>query len=94
MQLNLALIRKVFPDRGAIGDLRDALKQAQSQEAQLAVLPEIAPNVWSPASKRRQDDKAPPAGRRHRAMSEAARAAWDCSHWRRNHSRSKDGALS
>jgi predicted amidohydrolase len=73
MQLNIALIRMVFPDRGAVGGLRDALKQAHSQGAQLAVLPEIPLNVWSPATKVRQDDEAePPAGWRHRAMSEAA----------------------
>src|SRR5262249_38954264 len=74
MQLNVALIRMVFPDRDSIGDLRDALKQAHSQGAQLAVLPEIPLNVWSPATKVRQDDEAElPAGRRHRAMSDAAR---------------------
>jgi N-carbamoylputrescine amidase len=73
MQVNVALIRMVFPDGDAAG-LRDALKQAHSQGAQLAVLPEIPLNAWSPASKVRQDDEAePPAGRRHRAMSEAAR---------------------
>jgi predicted amidohydrolase len=74
MQLNVALIRMVFPDRDAIRDLRVALKQAYSQGAQLAVLPEIPLNVWSPASKVHQDDEAePPAGARHRAMSDAAR---------------------
>ena len=52
----------------------DVLKQAHSQGAQLAVLPEIPLNVWSPARKSRQDDETePPAGRRHRAMSDAAR---------------------
>jgi predicted amidohydrolase len=76
MQVNVALIRMVFPDCAAIDGLRDALKQAHSQGAQLAVLPEIPLNVWSPASKVRQDDEAePPVGRRHRAMSEAAREA-------------------
>jgi predicted amidohydrolase len=74
MQLNIALLRMVFPDRDSIGDLRDALKQVHSQGAHLAVLPEIALNVWSPATKVRQDDEAePPAGWRHRVMSEAAR---------------------
>jgi predicted amidohydrolase len=76
MQLNVALIRMVFSDRDAIGDLHDVLQQAHSQGAQLAVLPEIPLNVWSPASRVRQDDEAePPAGWRHRAMSEAAREA-------------------
>ncbi len=74
MQVNVALIRMVFPDRDAVAGLRDALKQAHSQGAQLAVLPEIPLNVWAPASKVRQDDEAePPAGPRHRTMSEAAR---------------------
>jgi len=74
MQLKVALIRMVFPDRSAVGGLRDALQQAYSKGAQLAVLPEIPLNVWAPASKVPQDDEAePPAGPRHRAMSEAAR---------------------
>jgi predicted amidohydrolase len=74
MQVNVALIRMVFPNGEAVAGLRDALKRAHSQGAQLAVLPEIPLNVWSPASKVRQDDEAePPVGRRHRAMSDAAR---------------------
>jgi predicted amidohydrolase len=74
MQLNIALIRRVFPDRDVVGRLSDALKQARSRGAQLAVLPEIPLNVWSPSSKVRHDDEAePPAGRRQRAMSDAAR---------------------
>ena len=74
MQLNVALIRMVFPERDAVGRLREALKQAHSQGAQLAVLPEIPLNAWSPATKIRQDDEAePPVGPRHRAMSDAAR---------------------
>ena len=74
MQLNVALLRMVFPGPDSIGNLCDALEQAHSQGAQLAVLPEIPLNVWSPATKMRQDDEAePPAGWRHRVMSEAAR---------------------
>ena len=74
MQLNVALIRMVFPDRNAVGGQRDALQQAHTQGAQLTVLPEIPLNAWAPATKVRQDDDAePPAGPRHRAMSEAAR---------------------
>jgi N-carbamoylputrescine amidase len=76
MEVNVALIRMVFPDRDAVDGLRNMLKHAHSQGAQLAVLPELPLNVWAPASKFRQDDEAePPAGRRHRAMSEAARDA-------------------
>jgi predicted amidohydrolase len=76
MQVNVALIRMVFPNREAVDGLRYALKDAASDGAQLAVLPEIPLNGWSPASKVRQDDEAEaPGGRRHRAMSEAAREA-------------------
>jgi predicted amidohydrolase len=74
MQLNVALIRMAFPGRDGIDGLRDALKQARSHGAQLAVLPEIPLNAWSPATKTPQDDEPePPAGPRHRAMSDAAR---------------------
>lgn len=73
MQLNVALIRMVFSDRSA-SDLREVLKQARSRGANLAVLPELPLNVWSPASKVVQKDEAePPGGPRHLAMSEAAR---------------------
>ena len=62
MQLNVALIRMVFLDRSA-SDLREVLKQARSRGADLAVLPELPLNVWSPASKVVQNDEAePPAG--------------------------------
>jgi N-carbamoylputrescine amidase len=73
MQVNVAMIRMVFPDYAA-ADLRNVLQQAHSKGAYLAVLPEIPLNVWSPATKVCQDDEAePPFGRRHRAMSDAAR---------------------
>ena len=76
MQLNVALIRKVFASADGVAELRKALAQARSQGAQLAVLPEIPLNAWSPAAKTPQDDEAePPAGPRHRAMSWAAREA-------------------
>jgi predicted amidohydrolase len=74
MQLNVALIRKVFREPDSIAELREALKQAHSQGAQLAVLPEIPLNDWSPATKTQQEGEAePPAGPRHRTMSDAAR---------------------
>jgi predicted amidohydrolase len=74
MQLKVALIRKVFANADGVAELRKALAQAHSQGAQLAVLPEIPLNAWSPATKTCQEDEAePPAGPRHRAMSEAAR---------------------
>ena len=58
MQLNVALIRMVFPERDAIRGLREALKQAHSQGAELALLAEIPLNAWSTATKIRQDDEA------------------------------------
>jgi predicted amidohydrolase len=74
MQLNIALIRKVFANPDDVAELHKSLTEARSQGAQLAVLPEIPLNAWSPATKDPQDDEAEaPAGRRHRAMSEAAR---------------------
>src|SRR5437870_3211815 len=74
MQLRVALIRKVFANADGVAELRKALAQAHSQGTQLAVLPEIPLNAWSPATKTPQDDEAEaPAGPRHRAMSEAAR---------------------
>jgi N-carbamoylputrescine amidase len=74
MQLNVALIRKVFAGTDGVAELRKALAQARTQGAQLAVLPEIPLNAWSPATKTPQDDEAEaPAGPRHRAMSAAAR---------------------
>jgi predicted amidohydrolase len=74
MQLNIALIRKVFAKADGVTELRNALEQARSKGAQLAVLPEIPLNEWSPATKTPQDDEAePPGGRRHRALNEAAR---------------------
>jgi predicted amidohydrolase len=74
MQLNVALIRKVFANADSVAELRKTLAQARSQGAQLAVLPEIPLNPWSPARKTPQVDEAEaPAGPRHRAMSEAAR---------------------
>ena len=74
MQLNVALIREVFPKAESIAGLRESLSQARSRGAQLAVLPEIPLNAWSPATKiPKHDDAESPSGPRHRAMSEAAR---------------------
>jgi len=74
MQLNVALIRKVFVNADGIAELLEALAQGRSEGAQLAVLPEIPLNAWSPATKTSEADEAePPVGPRHRAMSEAAR---------------------
>jgi predicted amidohydrolase len=74
MQVSVALIRKVYANRDDVAELHKSLAEARSQGAQLAVLPEIPLNDWSPATKTPQDDEAEsPGGPRHRAMSEAAR---------------------
>jgi len=76
MRLRVALVREVFASADRIAGLRESLAHARSQGAELAVLPEIPLNAWSPATKTPSDDEAePPAGPRHRAMSEAAREA-------------------
>jgi len=76
MRLRVALVREVFASADRIARLRESLAHARSQGAELAVLPEIPLNAWSPATKTPSDDEAePPAGPRHRAMSEAAREA-------------------
>jgi predicted amidohydrolase len=74
MQLTLALIRKVFAGANGSVELREALKDARSRGAQLAVLPELPLNAWVPAFQNLQEGEAEPAaGPRHRAMSDAAR---------------------
>lgn len=76
MQMKVALVRLVFPERDAAAALREVLRQARANGADLAVLPELPLNPWSPATKARRDDDAEaPGGPRHRAMSEAAREA-------------------
>ena len=68
------LTRKVFANPDDLAELHKSLAEARSRGAQLAVLPEIPLNDWSPATKTPQHDEAEaPAGPRHRAMSEAAR---------------------
>lgn len=60
--LTIALISDVFVGEGAFGQLVDRLREAKSGGAELAVLPEIACNPWSPATKQPQDDDAEPLG--------------------------------
>jgi N-carbamoylputrescine amidase len=74
MPLSIALITDVFftPDAG--DRLRARLLEAKRLGADLALLPEIPLNPWSPATPTpRDDDAEPPGGARHRLAAAAAR---------------------
>jgi predicted amidohydrolase len=76
MQLTVGLVRQVFFDAGGMTELGKVLAEARAQGAQLALLPELPLNAWSPATKSPQQNEAEaPAGPRHQAMSAAAREA-------------------
>ncbi len=71
--LSVSLIREVFC---AEHDLISCLEAARSQGAELAVLPELPLNVWSPATKiAKEEDAEPPGGRREIIQRSAARKA-------------------
>jgi len=71
--LAVALISDVFPDISHEDHLRDRLAEAKAQGAELAVLPEIPLNPWSPATKeRREQDAEEPMGARHQMLKRAA----------------------
>ncbi len=72
--LTIALISEVFYEADGRDRLHARLTQAKERGAELAVLPEIPLNPWSPATKTvRDDDAEDPEGPRHRMQSEAAR---------------------
>jgi N-carbamoylputrescine amidase len=72
--MTVALISDVFHEADAEARLRDRLRDAKNRGAELAVLPEIAMNPWSPATKTlREDDAEEPGGPRHLIQSRAAR---------------------
>lgn len=54
--MTIALISDVFYTTDGPQRLRDRLKQAKDMGAELAVLPEIPFNPWSPATKKLRDD--------------------------------------
>ena len=54
--LTIALISEVFIGEGASERLVDRLREAKTAGAEIAVLPELACNPWSPAMKQLQDD--------------------------------------
>jgi N-carbamoylputrescine amidase len=75
-KLTVALISDVFWQPDGIGRLRDRLDEAARRGADLAVLPEIPLNAWSPATKEPRDDDAEPMdGPRATAQAEAAAEA-------------------
>ena len=74
--LTVALISDLFVYPDDTRRLGGLLLRARSQGAQLAVLPELPLNPWSPATETPQEhDAEAPGGPRHQALSDAARAA-------------------
>jgi N-carbamoylputrescine amidase len=72
----VALVSDVFYDADGPERLGARLAEAAARGAELAVLPELPLNPWSPATQvPRDEDAEPPAGARHRQLSEAARTA-------------------
>jgi N-carbamoylputrescine amidase len=75
-KLTVALISDVFWQPDGIGRLKGRLDEAARRGADLAVLPEIPLNPWTPATKEPRDDDAEPMdGPRARAQAEAAAEA-------------------
>lgn len=71
--LCVALISDVFPHTGDSGRLFERLQTAKSMGAELAVLPELALNPWSPATKESHDEDAEPVeGARHHMQQKVA----------------------
>ena len=76
MPLTVALVSETFFTEDADRRLRTRFRQARAAGAEVAVLPEIPLNPWSPASTVvRDEDAEEPGGPRHRTMSAAAREA-------------------
>jgi predicted amidohydrolase len=75
-KLTVALISEVYWQPDGTGRLRDRLAQAADRGADLAVLPELPLNPWSPGTKERRDDDAEPMdGPRMTIQREAAAEA-------------------
>jgi predicted amidohydrolase len=71
----IALISEIFYGGDAEGELHRRLAEARSRGAQLAVLPELPLNPWSPATRiARDEDAEPPGGSRAQVLAEAAKA--------------------
>jgi predicted amidohydrolase len=75
-RLTVALISEVFWEPDGAARLADRLREAADRGADLAVLPELPLNPWSPATRDATDDEAEPmGGPRATAQAEAAREA-------------------
>ena len=75
-KLTVALISEVYWQPDGIGRLRERLAQAAERGADVAVLPELPLNPWSPATRElREDDAEPMGGPRMTAQAEAAAEA-------------------
>ncbi len=61
-EVTIALISDVYYDNDPATRLRDRLGEAKSRGASIAVLPELACNPWSPATKQPRDDDAEQLG--------------------------------
>jgi predicted amidohydrolase len=76
MRLTVALISEVFHEPDGAARLEAQFRTARARGAQLAVLPELPLNPWSPATEVvRDDDAEESGGARHRALAGAARSA-------------------
>jgi N-carbamoylputrescine amidase len=75
-KLTVALVSEVFWEQDGPMRLKERIAEAAQRGADLAVLPEIPLNPWSPATKEARDDDAEPMdGPRARAQGEAAAEA-------------------
>ena len=75
-KLTVALISEVFWEADGTARLADLLREAADRGADLAVLPELPLNPWSPATKVASvDDAEPMDGPRATAQADAAREA-------------------
>lgn len=74
--LTVALLTQIFPDSSSWSLLQGVLLEAKGMGAELAVLPEIPLNPWSPSSRRAAPEDAEEVdGPRQMAMSSAAAGA-------------------
>ena len=73
--LTVALVSEVFFQEDGPARLAQRLREARAQGAELALLPELPLNAWSPATDQpREEDAESPGGPRHQALAGAARA--------------------